>query len=176
MKPLLSLLIVAAVVSAGCVGGPGGTEPAAETNQNTSPTETRVTPPTETAETPSTVHSPTTPADGTIEWPEGPKDQPDRPETLTEQSVREYAKTHEYRYVYNTLWYSEYTEVTLDCSVETVGPAGEGYEVIVSCTGSSNTGGEAPGTRTATVMHADYFTQTYSYYVDENTTRRHQSD
>ncbi len=159
----LSLLLVAVMLVAGCVGGPGQT-----------PTDTDTAVPTAT-ESPTT-DDPTPDENATVEWPEGPKSRPERPANLTTERVREFVKTHEYRYVYNSLWYGQHTNVTLDCSVDKVGPAGEGYEAIVSCTGYSNTRGPIQGTRTATEVHADWFTQTYVYYVDEDSLRRTRAD
>ncbi|MFB6097358.1 MAG: hypothetical protein ABEJ74_08220 [Haloferacaceae archaeon] len=110
----------------------------------------------------------------TVEFPEGPKSRPARPADLTRESVREFVHTHEYRYVYNSLWYNEHTDVSLECSVQSVEQRRDGYRAIVECTGSSNTGGNQleNSTRTATQVHADYFTQTYVYYVDENSLLR----
>jgi len=79
--------------------------------------------------------------------------------------VGAFAKTHEYRYVYNRLWYSEHTEVTLDCTLGGVTERDGWYEATVSCTGYSNTGGETNGTETVAPHHADWFTQTYVYSV-----------
>ena len=159
----LSLLLVVLILLAGCVSGPGQ-----------SPTADESEPPTATDEPTTDVVTPG--ENATVEWPDGPKSQPERPADLTDETVREFVKTHEYRYVYNSLWYSEHTSVSLECSVEKVGPAGDGYEVIVSCTGYSNTRGPTSGTETATELHADYFTQTFVYYVDENSLRRSRAD
>ena len=57
---------------------------------------------------------------GDVDFPDGPKERPDRPVTLNESSVRDYVRTHEYRYAYNSLWYHEYSEVTLACRVDGV--------------------------------------------------------
>lgn len=109
---------------------------------------------------------------GSTTLPDGPKTAPERPDTLTESAVREYVRTYEYRYAYNALWYSEHSDVNLECSVDAVHERASGYAATVSCTGYSNTGGDTEGTQTATELHADWFTQTYTYLVDGDTTRR----
>ncbi|WP_136715735.1 hypothetical protein [Halorientalis salina] len=159
IRRTIPILLLAIVLTAGCVSGPGG-----------SPTDTDSSPPTST-DAPTTEFE-TPGADAAVEWPDGPKAQPERPDDLTTESVRSYLRTHEYRYVYNSLWYGEYTNVSLDCSVESVESAGDGYRGVVSCTGYSNTRGEPSGTETVTEIHADWFTQTFVYYVDDDTVRR----
>jgi hypothetical protein len=106
----------------------------------------------------------------TVTFPDGPKARPERPETLTLATARSFVRDHEYRYVYNQLWYDESTSVSLDCEVVSARDVDVGYKVVVSCTGSSNTGGEPQpnSTATSTVMHADYFTQVHTYLLDEN--------
>lgn len=110
---------------------------------------------------------------GTLEYPDGPKEAPERPEPLTESSVRDYVRTAEYRYAYNSLWYSEYTDVTLDCRVDSVTETAWGYESVVTCTGYSTTDPPANATGTA-APHADWFTQSFRYRVSENATHRDQ--
>lgn len=110
---------------------------------------------------------------GTVEYPDGPKEPPERPATLSESAVREYVQTVEYRYAYNSLWVNEYTDVTLDCRVDAVNETAWGYESVVTCTGHSNT--DVPATATATPgPHADWFTQSFRYRVSENATHRDQ--
>lgn len=156
--PLIAVFALA-VLAAGCVQGPAG-----------SPTATPTATPSETVESPTEIATDvqTPPPNRTVEFPGGPKERPERPETLTEESVGAFAKTHEYRYVYNRLWYSEHTEVTLDCTLEGVTERDGWYEATVSCTGYSNTGGETNGTETVAPHHADWFTQTYVYSVKEH--------
>jgi len=99
---------------------------------------------------------------GDIDFPDGPKARPQRPSSLTESTAREYVKDHEYRYVYNSLWMGQYTEVTLDCRIDGSSRQEWGFEVIVTCTGYSNM--EPPENETGTAgVHADWFTQTYRY-------------
>ncbi|MFB6103417.1 MAG: hypothetical protein ABEJ73_12755 [Haloplanus sp.] len=112
---------------------------------------------------------------GDIHFPEGPKAPPERPSTLNASAVREYVGAYEYRYVYNSLWINEYTDVTLDCRVDTVTHQPWGYEAVVTCTGYSNT--RPPENSTVTPgPHADWFTQTYRYRVSEDTTRRRDAE
>jgi hypothetical protein len=148
----LALLLALALVTAGCAGGSTG----AGTGTATATDTATATPPA---------------GSGTIDFPDGPKEPPARPSTLNESSVREYVRTYEYRYAYNSLWINEYTDVTLDCRVDDVTRREEGYEAVVTCTGYSNT--RVPENATATPgPHADWFTQTYRYRVTEETTRR----
>jgi len=158
----LSLVLVALVLLAGCVSSPGQ-----------SPTDTDSPPPTST-DAPTTASTPG--EEAAVEWPDGPKAQPERPDDLTAERVGEFVRTHEYRYVYNSLWYGEYTTVSLDCSTESVASAGDGYRAVATCTGYSNTRGPSNGTETVTAVHADWFTQTFVYYVDADTIRRERVD
>ncbi len=107
-------------------------------------------------------------------FPDGPKYPPDRPDQLTRESVAAFVHTFEYRYVYNSLWYEESSEVHAECDVEHTKPIDSGYKVVVRCTAYSNTGGEQRenSTGTSTVVHADYFTQTYVYIVTDETLTR----
>ena len=108
---------------------------------------------------------------GSVDFPDGPKDRPERPSPLTETAVREYVATHEYRYAYNSLWMNEHTDVTLDCRVDSVTDEPWGYEAVVTCTGYSNT--NLPESPTGTPgVHADWFTQSFRYRVSETATHR----
>ncbi|GCF12817.1 hypothetical protein Harman_07520 [Haloarcula mannanilytica] len=135
------------VLAAGCLGGPssGPTEPATTTE----------------AATPT----------GTVEFHDGPKDRPDRPATLNESSVREFVSEYEYRHVYNGLWQGEYTQMTLGCRIDAVTERSWGYDVIVTCTGSSTAEPPADSTATEGVI-ADYFTQSYRYSVSADALAR----
>jgi len=141
------------LVTAGCAGGPTGAGTATDANTATEP-------------------PPTTPdRSGDIDFPDGPKAPPERPSTLNESSVREYAWTYEYRYAYNSLWISEHTDVTPDCRVDDVTRGAKGYGAVVTCTGYSNT--RVPENATGTPgPHADWFTQTYRYREREGATQR----
>jgi hypothetical protein len=142
-RPALPAVLVLVLVTAGCAGAPA---------DGSTPTATPV-------------------QSGAIDFPDGPKERPDRPSTLNASTVREYVRTYEYRYAYNSLWINEYTDVSLDCRVDDVRRRDEGYEAVVTCTGHSNT--EVPANATATPgPHADWFTQSFRYYVDGDTTLR----
>lgn len=124
---------------------------------------------------PSIGETPTPLPPGSIEFPDGPKEPPERPADLTAESVRQYVVTFEYRYVYNQLWLNQYTEVTLECRVDDLTERSWGYEVVVTCTGHSNT--RPPENATATPgPHYDYFTQSYRYRVSETATRRSEAE
>ncbi|WP_255149877.1 hypothetical protein [Halorarius halobius] len=151
MPPRIALpaLLSVALLTAGCVGGPVGS-----------------------ADQPTATTFP----GGTTELPDGPKERPDRPETLNESSVGEYVKTFEYRYAYNSLHYSEHSEVHVECEVDSVEQRASGYAATVTCYGYSNTGGDADGTASPTVLHADWGSQTFTYHVDGDATRRLDGD
>lgn len=158
-----TLRVVLLLVTAGCLGGPfgpGAPTPAGSPSPSPTPTATPV-------------------ADLTgesVEFPDGPKERPERPATLNASSVRAYVHTFEYRYAYNSLWVNERSEVTLECEVDAVNETAYGYEALVTCSGYSGPDESytaTNGTDTPTpVPHADWFTQTYRYRVDGDTTLR----
>lgn len=112
---------------------------------------------------------------GSVDFPDGPKDSPERPAVLNESSVREYVNVLEYRIAYNSLWVGEYTEVSLSCRVDGVAEESWGYEAVVTCTGHSNP--DVPESATATPgPHADWFTQSFRYRVGADTTHRQRVD
>jgi len=120
-----------------------------------------------------------TPLPGTsVDWPDGPKEAPERPSTLNESSVGAFARTYEYRYVYNSLWYDATSEVSAECELDAVERRGDAWRAVVTCTAYSNTGGESTtdGTATSTVVHADWFTQTYVYWIDEESVHRDRAE
>lgn len=168
MRPRSALLAAATallLVTAGCVATPGGPS----------------TPTDATAESPTTTDSATsatTTVPGTpLAWPDGPKERPDRPATLTRSSVREFVYTTEYRYVYNSLWYDETSEVHAECEVDSVTRESGAWRAVVTCTAYSNSGGEREnGTGTSTMVHADYFTQTWVYWITDDSVHRVESD
>jgi hypothetical protein len=158
----LPLLTLALVVTAGCVGSPlaGSSSPTGDSPRSPQPT---------TADTP-------LPGDP-VTFPDGPKERPERPATLNESSVREYARTFEYRIAYNSLWYGEGSDVELECSVESVSARTDGYEAVVDCYGYSNTRGTvANSTATGTTLHADWGSQSFRYRVSANATTRVRAD
>jgi hypothetical protein len=189
---LLPVALGLLLVTAGCVGaGPAASPTPTDTHPSSSDS------PTPTDTPPSSSASPTDPADSattsprgspttetpirapktplpnrTVELPDGPKTAPERPDELTTATVREYARQFEYRYVYNSLWYNQYSEVSAECEVLWSTETDIGWKVVVSCTAYSNTGGPTEGTASPTVLHADWFTQVYTYLIDEDSTVR----
>jgi hypothetical protein len=154
MRPRAALLCCLVLVTAGCAGTPAGEPTDGSSGSATSPTAGSTGPPT-----------------GSVDFADGPKDPPARPATLNASSVREYVRTHEYRHAYNSLWITEYTEVSLDCRVDDVTRRAWGYEAVVTCTGYSNT--DVPENATATPgPHADWFTQSFRYRVSGTATER----
>lgn len=149
--PSLTLRVVVlgfVVLTAGCFGAPSPGSPAPSEAATTAP-------------------SPT----GTVEFRDGPKERPNRPATLNESSVREFVSEYQYRHVYNGLWQGEYTEMSLDCRVDTVTERSWGYDVVVTCTGSSTTDPPAGSTATEGPI-SDYFTQSYRYSVSADALTR----
>lgn len=145
-------ILVLALLSAGCLGTPATPAPADATQTATPPAE------------------PATPLPaGQVRLPPGPYDRPERPATLDRAAVREYVRSYEYRFAYNSLWRSEHTDVNLDCNIQQVTEAAWGYEVLVMCSGHSDT--DPPGTVSPSI-HADWFEQTFRYRVSENATHR----
>lgn len=156
MPSLARTLVVAALlVLAGCLGPAGA------------PTAT---------EGPTTTETTSSPPDGRVSLPDGPKERPPHPEELTHETVADYVRTYERRFAYNSLWYGETSDVLLDCEVDDVEERGGNWRVVVSCTGYSNTGGGENGTATATEIHADWGTQTYVYRVGEDGVTREYLD
>ncbi|KAA9407708.1 hypothetical protein Har1131_13135 [Haloarcula sp. CBA1131] len=129
------------VLTAGCFGAPSPGSPASSETATTAP-----------------------PLTGTVEFHDGPKDPPDRPATLNESSAREFVSEYQYRTVYNGLWQGEHTEMSLDCRVDNVTERSWGYDVVITCTGSSTTDPPAGSTATDGPI-SDYFTQSYRYSV-----------
>ncbi len=194
------LLVTAGCVGAGPAASPTPTDThpsssASSTSTDTPPSSSDSPTPTDTP--PSSSASPTDPADPattsprgspttetpirapktplpnrTVGLPDGPKTAPERPDELTTATVREYARQFEYRYVYNSLWYNQYSEVSAECEVLWSTETDIGWKVVVSCTAYSNTGGPTEGTASPTVLHADWFTQVYTYLIDEDSTVR----
>lgn len=128
--------------------------------------------PTPTA-TPTATPAPTPLPPGDVDFPDGPKERPERPDQLTASSVGEYVEAFEYRYAYNSLWLSEYSTVTLACRLDNVTERSWGYAAVVTCTGYSNTTPPANATETAG-PHADWFTQSFRYRVSEHAIHREQ--
>lgn len=158
---------------AGCTSGlltdeSDSGEPGSSETTTTEPTTTDSTT-TDSTTTEPTTHSlgvETSLPEGSVELPDGPKSPPERPEDLTAETVREYVKTFEYRWVYNHLYHGETTEVHEECGVDSVTEYGKGFRVVVWCSGWANY--ESDGE----TVHADYFTQYATYFVGSNSTVR----
>ena len=154
MRVQLAVLAAVLALSAGCVGSPGdeatvpGSPGADETPDHDRPWPNR-----------------------TVEWPDGPKQRPAWPPDPDAASVGAFVRDHEYGYVYNSLWFGEHTDVRASCEEPEVAERGGGWVVEVTCTGYSNS--DVPTDSTATPgPHADWFTRTYRYRVDEDTILR----
>lgn len=148
-RSTLPAMVLLAVLAAGCLSGPpGGAGPTAADSTTTAPNET-------------------------LALPDGPKALPDRPDTLTSESVGEYVQAVERRYVYNTLWSGEGSDVHLSCSVEDVHRRETGLWVATaSCSGYVNYPGVTSVNGTTHTVHGDYFGEDVRYLVDENTLLR----
>lgn len=156
--PLGFLVLVALVVLAGCTGlvtdGSTASSPVTES--------------TPTAGTTTTTPFPNT----TVDFPAGPKSRPALPETITQETAREYAIRHEYRYSYNELWSGPETEVGMSeasCGVRSTESEASGYVVTVRCSAYVNEPSSGDTTRT---RHADLPPWTVRYFLDENTVVR----
>jgi hypothetical protein len=166
-RTFFTAVLVVALATAGCVSGPGQQATDGTADETPAGTDSTTVPPTDT-DVPR--------QSGEVEWPDGPKERPDRPDEWSESAAREFVKTHEYRYAYNSLWYGDASDVNLECEVHSSSPAGDGYEVVVSCTGYSNTQTVVDDGGTPVEMHADWFTQTFRYYVDDDSIVRDRTD
>lgn len=153
--PLLACGVALLLVASGCLGAPGSTTGATGSS--------------EPADTSASAAATGLPGDP-VAWPDGPKERPDLPATLNESSVADYAESHEYRYVYNSLWFDASTEVTLECDLDGVERERDAWRATVTCTGYSDSDGTTDnGTITGTAApHADYFTQTWVYWIDRD--------
>lgn len=163
IPPPRFLFVLFQIVASGCVA-PLGEAPAGTDSGTKSPEAA-----TDTAD--STLSPTDTPTAELVSFPDGPKERPLPPKTLTKASVREYVHTMEYRYVSNSLWRGQYTDVHVSCEVEELEQRDYGYSAVVACTGYSNV--NPPENSTASPgVHYDYFTQVYRYVVTEDETRR----
>jgi len=108
--------------------------------------------------------------EGSVEFPDGPKSRPERPDELTAESVREYVKTFEYRYVYNLLYRDESTSVHAESGVDSVSEYGRGFRVVAWCSAWANYDQDG------TTLHADYFTQYATYFVGPDSTVRYEGE
>lgn len=104
--------------------------------------------------------------EGSVEFPEGPKSRPERPADLTAETVREYVRTFESRYVYNRLYHDETSGVHEECGVDSVEEYGEGFRVVVWCSAYATYQSDGE------TVHADYFSQYATYFVGPDSTVR----
>jgi hypothetical protein len=102
------------------------------------------------------------------EFPDGPKSRPERPVELTAETVREFVRTFEYRWVYNTLYGDETTSVHAECGVESVTEYDLGFRVVAWCSAW------ADSEQNGTTIHADYFTQYATYLVSDDGVTRYE--
>ena len=170
----MAAVAAALLVTSGCLAAPG-----VPTTGDGSPGASEESPATPTGTASATAASTPLPGDS-IDWPDGPKERPERPPTLNESAVGSFARSYEYRYVYNSLWYDETSEVSAECELDAVERRGDAWRAVVTCTAYSNTGGESAGdgtaTATSTVLHADWFTQTYVYWIDGQSVHRERAE
>lgn len=104
--------------------------------------------------------------EGSASLPAGPKSRPERPSDLTAESVREYVRTFEYRYVYNELHADETTAVDVECGVESVEANGDWFRAVAWCSGYAN------AERDGETVHADAFAEYATYFVGPDSTVR----
>jgi hypothetical protein len=159
-RTVAAILVLALL--AGCLGG---------TAPGTSPTEKPA------SATSSPRASPTeyTPLpDRTTAFPDGPKSPPARPDELTNESLRAFLTTYERRWVYNTMYPGpgrNYEAHISNCGVRSLERREVGYVAVVGCTAYAeydarpSVGNE---TGTPAAVHADWFTQHFTYLVDED--------
>jgi hypothetical protein len=169
----LVAVLAALTLLAGCLGAPGSEA----TTVDASPPPTATTqppPPTETVTIPTTAYevSYTPFPDAEPTFPDGPKSPPDRPSTLTAESVSEFVRTYERRWVYNSMYVADASDFTasVDCSVEHLTERDVGYVAVVGCTAYAEyyTDRTPEGPETPAKVHADWFTQYFTYLVDED--------
>lgn len=115
----------------------------------------------------STTGSPTPLPNNRVSLPDGPKSPPEHPTALSVDSVREFVLLYEYRFVYNSLWRSDETAVSISCQVDDARSVDVGYSVTVTCSGRAET--EADGN---TPIQDEWPRRTVTYLVDEDSVVR----
>lgn len=152
-RRVLRAVTGAFAVLAGCLGGTSR-----KPNDATS---------TATVTTTATTTTPTmTPfPDGSVDFPGGPKEPPERPDPLTAASVEGYVRAYEYRYVYNRLHRPDANRVSVNAGVNEVIETPVGFAVGVQARGHANWGG-------TTTVHADFGGHPVTYLVDDDSTVR----
>lgn len=109
----------------------------------------------------------------TVALPDGPKSPPERPSTLSVDSVREFALLYEYRYAYNTLWRDDDSAVSLSCHVLDATAFDRVYRVAVSCSGHAETEARSvPDASGPTPVRDEWPERTVTYLVDEDSVIR----
>ncbi|MDQ2074733.1 hypothetical protein RBH20_19585 [Haloarcula sp. H-GB4] len=97
------------------------------------------------------------------ETPDGPKSYPDRPDSLSPETISSYVREFEYARVYNSLHESDAETVSVDCTgVYDTGARG-GHYALAACTGYAN---YADG------GHADHGQGPAVYFVGDRLTVR----
>ncbi|ESS05952.1 MAG: hypothetical protein A07HB70_01495 [uncultured archaeon A07HB70] len=111
------------------------------------------------------------PTPSPVAFPDGPKAEPARPDPLTRESVREYVRTHEHRYAYNTLYQGPAWDVSVGAEVLAVTEAADGFRVRVESYGGASRGG-GTASPTGTPVAADWGRREFVYVVTPEATRR----
>lgn len=162
--------VIAALATgfAGCAVGPGSGGGSTDGSPDPNPT------PTDPPDT--TTDSPTGSPDDSltpspVTFPDGPKEEPSRPDPLTRESVREYVRDYESRYAYNTLYEGPRWTVDLTVDVRAVEETTDGYRIRVRSSGYAERG-VGTTTPTATPVHADWGSREFVYVVTAEETRR----
>ncbi|MDS0299932.1 hypothetical protein NDI76_14375 [Halogeometricum sp. S1BR25-6] len=167
-----TLFVAGLAVLVGCLGGSGafGTEaPTAERPSDSAETTGEAA----TAQTYTPLPARSTP------FPDGPKSPPERPAALTEESLREFLTTYERRWVYNAMYPGpnrSYEAHVSNCEVRWLDERDAAHVAVVACTAyaeyETRPGGEGNATGTPVRVHADWFTQSFTYLVDEDSVIR----
>jgi hypothetical protein len=97
------------------------------------------------------------------ETPDGPKSYPDRPDSLSPETISSYVREFEYARVYNSLYESDAETVSVDCTGMYDTAARGGHYALAACTGYAN---YADG------VHADHGQRPAVYFVADGLTIR----
>jgi hypothetical protein len=162
-----TLAVAALLVLAGCLGGapPGTGAPSPDAADTDAPDDGS---PSETTPAAATY---TPLPDRSTPFPEGPKSPPERPAELTAESLRSYLTTYERRWVYNEMYpgpNKNYEAHVSDCEVRWLDERDVGYVAVVSCTAYAEYETMPAENGTPVRVHADWFTQSFTYLVDED--------
>jgi hypothetical protein len=158
-----TLAVAALLLFAGCLGG-------AEPSTDASGTDaTDAASPSETTAASAAAYTPF--PDRSTPFPEGPTSPPDRPATLSEESLRSYLTTYERRWVYNAMYpgpNKRYEAHISDCEVRWLDERDVGSVAVVACTAHAEYETMPAENGTPVRVHADWFTQSFTYLVDED--------